>query len=181
METFSALLAICAENSPVPREFPAHKGQLRGAFIFSLICAWINRWLNNPEAGDLRRYCAHCDIIVMKTPARYCWSWAWMSNSTTCVYGDAITYPCSKRGPWWAGIVVVCLSVIWFGTILNIYFLSLPWFEGINVSVFGMGIPQHQRRVEIILGMGSANERQCYKITLSLIGWTHTKNDPCKR
>ena len=25
METFSALLAICAENSPVPGEFPTHR------------------------------------------------------------------------------------------------------------------------------------------------------------
>ena len=42
-----------------------HKGQWRGAFMFSLICAWINRWVNNPVAGDLRRYRAHHDVIVM--------------------------------------------------------------------------------------------------------------------
>ena len=42
-----------------------HKGQWRGAFMFSLICAWINRWVNNREAGDLRRYRAHYDVIVM--------------------------------------------------------------------------------------------------------------------
>ena len=42
-----------------------HKGQWRGAFMFSLICAWINRWVNNREAGDLRRYFAHYDVIVM--------------------------------------------------------------------------------------------------------------------
>ena len=33
METFSALMAICAGNSPVPGEFP-RKGQWRGALIF---------------------------------------------------------------------------------------------------------------------------------------------------
>ena len=32
-----------------------HKGQWRGALIFSLICVWINGWVNNREAGDLRR------------------------------------------------------------------------------------------------------------------------------
>ena len=32
-----------------------HKGQWRGALVFSLICTWINDWLNNGEAGDLRR------------------------------------------------------------------------------------------------------------------------------
>ena len=42
-----------------------HKGQWRGALIFSLICAWINGWVNNGEAGDLRRHRAHYDVIVM--------------------------------------------------------------------------------------------------------------------
>ena len=63
METFSALLAICAGNSPVPGEIP-HKGQWRGALMFSLICVWINGKVNIHEAGDLRRYRAHYDVTV---------------------------------------------------------------------------------------------------------------------
>ena len=42
-----------------------HKGQWRGALMFSLICVWINDWINNREAGELRRYRAHYDVIVM--------------------------------------------------------------------------------------------------------------------
>ena len=42
-----------------------HKGQWRGALMFSLICARINCWVNNGEAGDLRRHRAHHDVIVM--------------------------------------------------------------------------------------------------------------------
>ena len=42
-----------------------HKGQWRGALMFSLICAWINGWVNNREARDLRRHRAHYDVIVM--------------------------------------------------------------------------------------------------------------------
>ena len=42
-----------------------HKGQWRGAVMFSLICVWINGWVNNREAGDLRRHRTHCDVIVM--------------------------------------------------------------------------------------------------------------------
>ena len=42
-----------------------HKGRWRGALMFSLICVWINGWINNREAGDLRRYRAHYDVIVM--------------------------------------------------------------------------------------------------------------------
>ena len=42
-----------------------HKGQWQGALIFLLICAWINGWVNNGKAGDLRRHRAHYDITVM--------------------------------------------------------------------------------------------------------------------
>ena len=56
METFSALLAICHLVT---------KGQWRGALIF-LSAPWINDWVNNHEAGDLRRNRAHYDVIVMQ-------------------------------------------------------------------------------------------------------------------
>ena len=41
-----------------------YKGQWRGALMFSLICVWINGWVNS-EAGDLRWYRAHYDVTVM--------------------------------------------------------------------------------------------------------------------
>ena len=41
------------------------KGQWRGALMFSLICTRINGWVNNGEAGDLRRHRTHYDAIVM--------------------------------------------------------------------------------------------------------------------
>ena len=42
-----------------------HKGEWRGALMFSWICAWINRWASNGEAGNLRRHCAHYDVMLM--------------------------------------------------------------------------------------------------------------------
>ena len=52
----------------------SHKGQWRGALMFSLICAWTNSWANNGDAGDLWRHRAHCDAIVMhgSTTAVFC-------------------------------------------------------------------------------------------------------------
>ena len=44
-----------------------HKGQWRGALMFTLICARIYGWVNTREAGDLRRYRLHYDVIVMPT------------------------------------------------------------------------------------------------------------------
>ena len=43
-----------------------HKGQWRVALMFSLMCAWINGWINNVGAGDLRRCRAHYDVIVIR-------------------------------------------------------------------------------------------------------------------
>ena len=43
----------------------SHKGQWRGALVFSLFCTWTNAWANNQDDGDLRRHPAHYDVIVM--------------------------------------------------------------------------------------------------------------------
>ena len=43
----------------------SHNGQRRGALMFSLLCTWINGWVNNREAGDLRRLRTHYDVNVM--------------------------------------------------------------------------------------------------------------------
>ena len=51
METFSALVALCARS---PMDSP-HKGQWRGSLMFSLICAWTNGCANNRDAGDSMR------------------------------------------------------------------------------------------------------------------------------
>ena len=46
-----------------------HKGQWRGALMFS-ICAWTNAWVNNRDAGDLRRHRAHYDVTVIPSYIR---------------------------------------------------------------------------------------------------------------
>ena len=43
-----------------------HKGQWRGALMCSLICPSTKGWVNNRDAGDLRRHRAHYDVMVMK-------------------------------------------------------------------------------------------------------------------
>ena len=48
-----------------------HKCRWRRALRFSLICVRINSWVNNREAGDLRRHRAHYDIIVMANCTLY--------------------------------------------------------------------------------------------------------------
>ena len=74
------LLGNCCQNWPSPPPPPppppphththththTHKGQWRGAMMFSLICAGINGWVYNGEAGDLRRRLTHYEVTVMK-------------------------------------------------------------------------------------------------------------------
>ena len=66
MDTFSALLALGAGNLYRSLTNFPHKGEWRGAMIFSLICAWINGWVNNRETGDLRCHRVHYDVNAMQ-------------------------------------------------------------------------------------------------------------------
>ena len=69
MEIFSALLPFLRGFHRSPVNYP-HKGQWRGALMFTLICVWINGWVKNREAGDLKRYRAHYDVIVTMFPQK---------------------------------------------------------------------------------------------------------------
>ena len=77
-----------------------HKGQWRGALMFSLICAWINGWVNNREAGDLRSHRAHYIITVMQWRKRnsyllfngFASSQAWMIGYDSSVINIVIWY-----------------------------------------------------------------------------------------
>ena len=62
-ETFSALLALYAVNSPLT----ADKGQWRGALMFPLICSWTRGWVNNRDAVDLRRHRARHKVTEIMT------------------------------------------------------------------------------------------------------------------
>ena len=62
------------------------KGQWRGALIFSLINALKSGWVNNRDAGDLRRHRAHYDVIAMNkdlTLSPACVSLIWYFYTTT--------------------------------------------------------------------------------------------------
>ena len=58
MEIFSALLALCAGNTPVTGEFPAQRPVTRCFGVFFDLRL-------NKQLVDLRRYRAHYDVTVM--------------------------------------------------------------------------------------------------------------------
>ena len=65
VETFSVLLALYMQGIHQSLVNSPHEGQSLGASMFSLICTWINSWVNNPKAVDLRHHCAYYDVTVM--------------------------------------------------------------------------------------------------------------------
>ena len=74
-----------------------HKGQCRGVLMFSLIWAWKNCWVNNCEAGDLKRHCGHYDVIVMIN----------VSHFKTC---NPVLFPLVED----IGCVVSVYSILWY-------------------------------------------------------------------
>ena len=65
METFFALVALCVGNSPVTGEFRAQRPVTQSFDVFFD----LNAWVNNGEAGDVRRHRPHYDVFVMDS---YC-------------------------------------------------------------------------------------------------------------
>ena len=82
METFSALLDLCAGNSP-PVNSP-HKGHWRGTLMFSLICA-LNKRLSKQSWGwwfetPTRSFGRHCnentqELVEAKTNPQFITGW----------------------------------------------------------------------------------------------------------
>ena len=70
METFPALLDICVGNSSVPGEFPTRRPVTRSFDIFFDLGP-NNGWVNNGEAGNLRRHRSHYNVIVMNGGKSY--------------------------------------------------------------------------------------------------------------
>ena len=88
MQTFSALLAICAVNSPVPGEFTVQRPVTRSFDV----CFDLRLNLS----GDLRRYRAHYDVTVMfRLRAVYINAYVDTSPSGVCMlnYETDFWYP----------------------------------------------------------------------------------------
>ena len=105
-ETFSALLALCAGNSPLAGEFPS-QSQWREATMFSLICAlkkhwikqWRRRWFETP-AHSLWR---HCNGLTVDRPSLW-WHllwWKWFPY-----YWPFVITSSTKRSINWNGMII---------------------------------------------------------------------------
>ena len=109
---------LWAVNSP-------HKGQWRGALMFSLICVWINGWLNNREAGDSRRYRAHYYVTVMNIG---CFSQIETNHSST-KFSYSLCFD-----EYRTNLEIMCISVV------NLYAVYPPTQPLICIFVMHMAL-----------------------------------------
>ena len=85
METFSALLALCAGNSPASGEFPTQRSVTRGFDVFLHMC--LNKRLRKQSWGwwfetlsrPLRRHCN--DMTCLSVHDETCISWMIFINT----------------------------------------------------------------------------------------------------
>ena len=120
------------------------KGQWRGALMFSLICARINGWVNNGEAGHLRRHRAHYDVTVMSwclyliRGAKWLWLYAYQLVPQWLAPGGSKllqTWPApSLQSEKWQFATHTIFSYFTWHAILSISlpkYFSLKWWKGI--------------------------------------------------
>ena len=105
--------------------------QWRGALMFSLICVWINGWVNNREAGDLRRHCAHYDVIVI--PVR----WTTRGKNINCNERNLVCINLVKTYPvpflrWWFTVQWRTAYLNQCGLITNQILVDITWIK-INI------------------------------------------------
>ena len=125
------------------KHFPRHlspvnsplKGQWRGALMSSMICVWINGWVNNHEAGDLRRHRAHYDVLAMNSfePSDGMW---WHGYVSTLIQVMACCLMAISTNHHW-GLEALFLSCICYrknlqsschnDTVKRKYYLHLWW------------------------------------------------------
>ena len=105
MKTFSGLLCT--------GEFPAQRSVTLSFDFFSLICAWINSWVNNREAGDLRHHRANYDVSAM----RCFFPWTFFENTglnslpwSPCI---SLTFPTKVFCMGVSGFLTGCPWHVW--------------------------------------------------------------------
>ena len=139
------------------RWIPLTKASDAELWCFLWSAPWINGWVNNREAGELRHHRAHYDVIVMKSRtvsivsgihctlrisdwlenvyfrtylSRLKESWRYAEHRLTKM--GVKCHPAQAAYFIWADFTKVCVS-----SILNTIFLALSWVTATYISKYG--------------------------------------------
>ena len=119
-----------------------NKGPWRDALMFSFIYARINSWINNRENGDLRRYHAHHDVIVIVITNRMCWMLSVMVKQSAWQPSD--NDECNKFRGWsviWVNNLMYGINV--WNWLINKYYCVFAFNRQQNKTNFVLDIPFH--------------------------------------
>ena len=109
METFSALLAICAGNSLVIGEFPAQRPLTRSFDVFFDL--HLNKWLSKQSWGwwfetPLRPLWRHCNVFGVGRDKL-------LHSSTPLAIWLSVGYQTWPSIGWHHPLVIGCLNIGW--------------------------------------------------------------------
>ena len=119
-----------------------HKRQW--ALMFSLNSAWINGWVNNREAGDLRRHRAHCDVIVtiwirISNPGQVILRWSYR-KSTVGIWKNTLPYHMTNSFVGTHTHKVAC-GFVWS--------VMTSWHRNVSVLVAFVTVPTSHRWISL--------------------------------
>ena len=130
-ETFSALLAICAGNSPVPGEFPAQRPVTRSFDVFFDLCPnkWLSkqslRWWFETPSDSLWR---HCNEVHWKAGNQgVSKDRGWRTITAAPKHIQYISYNAPERARYWifCEIKVRTLPCLYhFHDVYNIHYIG---------------------------------------------------------
>ena len=161
-----------------PVNYP-HKGQWRGALLFSLICASTYGWVNNRDAGTLRRNHAHYDVRVMGSitfisvivPTRR-WKVTVSINTISCGWFDINKQPRLSNVMLinhWVNFMDWCVGIM---SISNIYSPTMMCYRYNHPSNILADKERSESTVFILLWWSISYHNLCYQsITIILTYW----------
>ena len=107
METFSALLALCAGNSPVSGVFPSQRPVTRNFDVFFELCPnkrlskqWWGWWFET-QSRSLWRHCNDTVHMYVQDNEKYAWLAPWC---VLCSF-DIVFYPPSLHWQWGSHVI----------------------------------------------------------------------------
>ena len=173
METFSALLALYAGNSPVTGGFPLQRPVTRSFDVFfdlrlnkRLSKQSRHRWFETPPRS-LWRHCNVWPKFIQRTSVSF--RSQQYKGQSQCqilrifVKPENYPVPANKHTRLTFHRTYKKISFQVMSYTKNIYH---PW-------------PPVYVLTGMILSLHPTIERRCYKVTPSLIGWVQTYNQPC--
>ena len=134
METFTALLAICARNSPVPGEFPTQRPVTRSFDVFfdlrlnkRLSKQWWGWWFETP-ASSLWRHCNDLSVYAKKCPDAFLGEFDQTGIAFVLLgHCNQIVYPRCVRFYFVVAICYVCPMQEYIANENLVRYVTLRW------------------------------------------------------